>query len=1187
MRRALSAMSTPPAPSRLVERLRAHVLAVAPEDPLTDAHAAEREHAELQMIMRHRDVNCKSLGDQLQSVNFADRAFYKARWDDMSIQARGLFVETAYHAAAKRSLLRVCGRSYRKFFYQDERGVTYMQRDQLPALIHFPMTAYVKENGYLGILFARRGPSGEAVLQPASKSTIQGDFAGMFAHMLQRHLDAHHVDPGELARVLADANVSLVFEVIHPTFDPHIIRYKEPQMVLLDCISNRVSAFVTQPYNVLREIGDAYGFRVKSPAGTVANMDEYDRLHQRLTQDENFRVDGQLVEGLVLEDAHKFMIKVKSIYYNNWKRVRTLKDVIRRGRAVKLHADEHPTVARAVRWLQQPQNRKMLDQDVITLRAVFLGEMDEDAAIAQAPPQRRRHNSDEAGEGEGEGAGEPAGTAGPADGPAIDAASPLGQKLAQLTRQLSEKPTCVVVVGPPHASQDKLVDLLAARVGGAVVRLDKNVKSTIASAYYSGKPTFVSANEVVLLKLWPTVAAAAETLSFRFVCAVIEPSDELPLVCIKNAAAADDPTPLASPEHKGKAPAVELPPAKRDQGMHHAILRSCKRLETALDYASRPPSEQTDAMFRESGLAAWLVQAFPDGFARVQLLPESVKRITNETEAAIGAAELLAAVDVRDEIVNSVLGPRELLEAACDAILQRLAASPAAADGRLSAVRAGFVVQLVRDAVFHGRVPSIQRLQTDDERRFAMWLTIAGLHQNELLRRLGPTELYKAYGSTAPPASPPTAPVLLLLVGLPGLGKSHVSSILSRTFGIRRVCQDEEGNRDKFLRALLAQLKSAGIVFADRNNHTASHRHAVIEAVKKKAPTAVVVCISFQVGDMHDTVRLCAERIQGRGEAHPSLRASSEYDKVLAMFSKSYQAPVLCRRAPGEAPQWPLPMADDDWDYVIDHLIEIDPRQDEAVKVHQLVEQLHAAIGNNTHALDLRDLPAALAAVQTHMRNDASKAGPAEDVEALAASLASSSMSPSASRSPSLSPAASPFVSPAGKRIPQYYAFQLQPDDVPRIREAVGRLPGVRALESYANQRPMQLNGAPHVTLLFLGGRSLLSEHDEALFGRLVVGEGAELTLSATHVLQNDKGVCLAVSVPDEYRDERRREQAGARPGAPTHHITLATATGVAPRYSNDMVDSAFFADGNPEGVDVRPLEPPLALRARLRGLWQ
>lgn len=353
----------------------------------------------LKKIMSHRDVNCRALGDGLQSVNFADRAFYKARWDDLSIQARGLFVEEVWNTEAGQRLLRVCGRSYRKFFYQDERGVTYMQRSNLPELIRFPMTAYVKENGYLGILFARQSArDGKPYLQPASKSTIKGDFAEMFGRLLQEHMAAHQLSMDNLATVLHESNTSVVFEVIHPTFDPHIIRYKEPHLVLLECINNCVTDFSSVPFEHLRNFADQFKFQLKSLVGTIPDMDAYDKLHQNLTTNENFRVNGELVEGLVLEDTNKFMIKVKSIYYNNWKRIRTLKEVIRRGRPVRINNDEHPTVVNVIRWLQRPENRRLLDKDVITIRSVFLGEVDEATAVASAPVHVHRSDEEEDGD---------------------------------------------------------------------------------------------------------------------------------------------------------------------------------------------------------------------------------------------------------------------------------------------------------------------------------------------------------------------------------------------------------------------------------------------------------------------------------------------------------------------------------------------------------------------------------------------------------------------------------------------------------------------------------------------------------------------------------------------------------------------------------------------------------------------
>lgn len=239
------------------------------------------------------------------------------------------------------------------------------------------------------------GENGEPYLQPASKSTIKGDFAENFSQMLRDHLSKHKIDPRELASVLHDGNVSIVFEVIHPTFDPHIIRYKEPHMVLLECINNCITTFGTQPFDNLRAIAEHFHFPIKVHVGTLNSMADYDRLHERLTQDENYRVQGELVEGLVLEDTEKFMVKAKSIYYNNWKRIRGIKEVIRRGKNVHYNANEHATVMQATRWLQQPAHRKFLDKDIITIRSVFLGELDETTAMQQPAERSSNHSGDE------------------------------------------------------------------------------------------------------------------------------------------------------------------------------------------------------------------------------------------------------------------------------------------------------------------------------------------------------------------------------------------------------------------------------------------------------------------------------------------------------------------------------------------------------------------------------------------------------------------------------------------------------------------------------------------------------------------------------------------------------------------------------------------------------------------------
>lgn len=382
-----------------------------------------------------------------------------------------------------------------------------------------------------------------------------------------------------------------------------------------------------------------------------------------------------------------------------------------------------------------------------------------------------------------------------------------------------------------------------------------------------------------------------------------------------------------------------------------------------------------------------------------------------------------------------------------------------------------------------------------------------------------------------------------------------MSELLARTLGIARVCQDEEGDRTKFLAAALREIKKTGIVIADRNNHTASHRHAVIEAIKKKMPSATVVCMSFSVWDMKSAIALCTERIRTRGEKHPSLRASSDYTQVLQRFSSSYQAPVFASRAPEKIAEWQVPASNEDSDYLIDFMIDVDPRESEVSfflyfsfffwctnlfsqvpKLTKIVTALHEAIGTHRVGNVFMNLDHALSLV-------------------LSASVSSSPSASASSPGKSVSPVS---ASLKGLTLAQYYGFHAaESASINKIKSTIESLPGAHPLSKYANTNP--LLGGPHVTVLFTGGR--LPQSDLALFELIKGSLGMPLTIKATHLLQNDIGMCLAVSLPKEFVDERRAALSSSNPSAPAYHFTLAT--NGKPVYSNDMVESAFFIPGS------------------------
>ena len=82
----------------------------------------------------------KRFGD-VSSFNFSREAFYKKHWDEISTKARGLFINTKTN--------KIVARSYDKFFAVDERNETRISN--LQNTLKFPMTAYLKENGFLGM----------------------------------------------------------------------------------------------------------------------------------------------------------------------------------------------------------------------------------------------------------------------------------------------------------------------------------------------------------------------------------------------------------------------------------------------------------------------------------------------------------------------------------------------------------------------------------------------------------------------------------------------------------------------------------------------------------------------------------------------------------------------------------------------------------------------------------------------------------------------------------------------------------------------------------------------------------------------------------------------------------------------------------------------------------------------------
>lgn len=238
-------------------------------------------------------VNEKSFGN-ISSFNFTRQAFDNKEWDGITTKARGLYIDTKHNE--------IVARGYEKFFNFNEMSET--KPESLPRNLVFPVRAYVKENGFLGIVSTDH--DGNIIF--ASKSTLNGNHVQMIKENLYNIYGANVIE--EIRKFSYDNKVSFVFEVIDKERDPHIIKYKNNECILLDIINNDIK-FNKYPYETMCEVADNIGLKYKYLADTINDYTELSRYIENASSP-NFayqtsRIDDKCIEGYVFEDANGFM----------------------------------------------------------------------------------------------------------------------------------------------------------------------------------------------------------------------------------------------------------------------------------------------------------------------------------------------------------------------------------------------------------------------------------------------------------------------------------------------------------------------------------------------------------------------------------------------------------------------------------------------------------------------------------------------------------------------------------------------------------------------------------------------------------------------------------------------------------------------------------------------------------------
>lgn len=281
----------------------------ADSSPVLERKTIETVEDAVKCLRASRWVTEKALGNDISSFNFTREAFLKSNWTKQTILARGLFIDVKTNT--------IIARSYEKFFKVDELPQTEMRT--LRANLQYPVKAYKKYNGFLALV--AYDPAKEDLFI-ASKSTNTGEHVELIKKQLVGIWDAllarlrYYYDCG--------TPVTFVFECIDPDADPHIIKYTENHLVLLDVIYNTL-AFETVDYPTLCNIAAQVGCEVKEPAVVLKDWEQFRDFYIQ-TQDEDYTYDGEYVEGFVFEDASGFMVKCKTGYYRLWKKLRGVCD---------------------------------------------------------------------------------------------------------------------------------------------------------------------------------------------------------------------------------------------------------------------------------------------------------------------------------------------------------------------------------------------------------------------------------------------------------------------------------------------------------------------------------------------------------------------------------------------------------------------------------------------------------------------------------------------------------------------------------------------------------------------------------------------------------------------------------------------------------------------------------------------
>lgn len=318
----------------------------------------------LEYLSNHKYIQEKQVSGNIHSYNFSRDAFEFAKWDDMTVKARGLFINKETNE--------IVNRSYNKFFNIGERKETSIGR--MADNLVFPVNGYSKPNGYLGML-GYDSETDELIF--SSKSETNGPYAEWFKELFENTFDAEMID--WIKAYVNTSITSLIFEVNLAEKDRHIIKYDNDHLVLLDIV-HRTAKYEKADYETVLDIAAHIGVEAKRHVATFETWPDLYRWYKAVSKDWTIEE-----EGYVLEDSSGFMTKLKLPYYNFWKQMRGLVETVYGKREVnygKLYTPLHTHFlaflqSKDTKWLKE-ENRRV---GIIGLREQYYEETKEKQTV--------------------------------------------------------------------------------------------------------------------------------------------------------------------------------------------------------------------------------------------------------------------------------------------------------------------------------------------------------------------------------------------------------------------------------------------------------------------------------------------------------------------------------------------------------------------------------------------------------------------------------------------------------------------------------------------------------------------------------------------------------------------------------------------------------------------------------------